>query len=417
MSKEKRFLEIIRGVNNRKGEMTYNEVVSLLRSDNNFSSNGFLAKHRKSGSQIIKENFPEIIDRTISIRVATLLNLLMQRSDFDETITKNLDCIVRKLNEDSITRRYIAEFYKKFMQKSPQNSKFIEENITSIIQSAGIESLFETALALKGISPRTDDILNKELENHNVEVAKSLIEDYTYALEYYRGVDIDIDGYAETLALIMKELLESENKRSIDFNKIGVGAYSAVFSIGDRILKVGKPRRTYDIPNSKRILQPMLRTNFKRNNGQIFAAIEVSNSVDTNLSLEEKSTETLYALYKELREEGIIWGDVKWQNVGRLKSRNVPVLHGEEYDVSPNAVGFDKELVGEPLEAGELVVIDTDYIAREGIQDKRFFIGDSYKYEERYINEIMQEFSKKKEKNKNEQKEPFIRDDDEDIEH
>ena len=122
MSKEKRFLEIIRGVNNRKGEMTYNEVVSLLRSDNNFSSNGFLAKHRKSGSQIIKENFPEIIDRTISIRVATLLNLLMQRSDFDETITKNLDCIVRKLNEDSITRRYIAEFYKKFMQKSPQNS-------------------------------------------------------------------------------------------------------------------------------------------------------------------------------------------------------------------------------------------------------------------------------------------------------
>ena len=116
MSKEKRFLEIIRGVNNRKGEMTYNEVVSLLRSDNNFSSNGFLAKHRKSGSQIIKENFPEIIDRTISIRVATLLNLLMQRSDFDETITKNLDCIVRKLNEDSITRRYIAEFYKKFMQ-------------------------------------------------------------------------------------------------------------------------------------------------------------------------------------------------------------------------------------------------------------------------------------------------------------
>lgn len=245
------------------------------------------------------------------------------------------------------------------------------------------------ALALKGISPEIADRLNSELEKHKIDVAQSLLADRTQALEKISGVSVDIDGYALTLSLIIDELLQSENKRLIDINKVGAGAYSTVFSVGDKILKVGKPRKTYEIPNSRRILQPMLRTNFRRDNGTFFATIEVSNSVNTKLKAEERTDEKLYALYKELRDEGVVWGDVKWENVGKLKDKNIPVLNGEEYSSAPNAIGFETKNEGAPLEMGELVVIDTDYMFREGSKNIEF-IRDSYKYENRYIREKIQ---------------------------
>lgn len=415
MSNEKTFLKVIRGFENMHGELTYDMVAGLLKENIKSKSKGIRFFRGKTNIEIVQDNFQEIMERTGKNKVWSLLNLLIRSGEFDATIKKNLEFIIEYLNRETSTRIYIADFYRKFMWDSPGNKRFIKKNINQIIQWTGKESLFEMALALKGMSPEIADKINLELEKHKIDVAKSLLEDRTQALEKVSGVSVDIDGYALTLSLIIDELLQSENKRLIDINKVGAGAYSTVFSVGDKILKVGKPRKTYEIPNSRRILQPMLRTNFRRDNGTFFATIEVSNSVDTKLKNEEKTDEKLYALYKELRDEGIVWGDVKWENVGKLKDKNIPVLNGEEYSSAPNAIGFETKNKGTPLGTGELVVLDTDYIFKEGSQDIDF-IRDSYKYENRYIREKMQAKAKARIQNVEKSKQ-ISKESHEDIEH
>ena len=62
------------------------------------------------------------------------------------------------------------------------------------------------------------------------------------------------------------------------------GAFSNVLRIGDTIVKVGIPRKTFNIPNDKRILQPYLRNDLSEKFG-INAVIEVCDRVDTDIFL------------------------------------------------------------------------------------------------------------------------------------
>ena len=122
-------------------------------------------------------------------------------------------------------------------------------------------------------------------------------------------------------------------------------------------------------------MQPLTRTNLidERDENKIFGCIEISDRVDRlcenaeqeqALNGNEEAVEKLYQIYKELRDDGIVWTDVRFSNVGKLRKRNVPKLNGEEMDVDPVAVGMDKEAKGRILEVGEWVIIDTDYIYR-----------------------------------------------------
>ena len=67
-------------------------------------------------------------------------------------------------------------------------------------------------------------------------------------------------------------------------------------------------------------------------------------------------------MYKELRNSGIIWTDARGANAGRLINPNTKTLNGEYFDVSPNAVGFDKKSENTELQLGDIVILDTDYI-------------------------------------------------------
>ena len=171
--------------------------------------------------------------------------------------------------------------------------------------------------------------------------------------------------YSQTLAIIIEELLKSENKSFTDIEFVGSGTYSNAYKIGTKILKIGTVRENYNMPNHRRILQPLTRINFTEDGQEIFC-IEINDEVDTEIKEEEKRPETLYAIYKELRKDGIIWTDIGWENIGKLKRKNKPTLNGIEIDVAHNSVGFDKEIVEGILEEGELVIIDTDFLYKEG---------------------------------------------------
>lgn len=90
---------------------------------------------------------------------------------------------------------------------------------------------------------------------------------------------------------------------------------------------------------------------------------EKAEEVKTGLGYQDYKL--LYNLYKELRDDGIIWGDPKLENVGWLKRENIPMLHGEILNVDTKSLGFKQSLRCNPLNKGELVILDTDYIYEE----------------------------------------------------
>lgn len=129
----------------------------------------------------------------------------------------------------------------------------------------------------------------------------------------------------EVIKLMLQEVLKHEKKQLSDIKQVGDGGYSSAFQIGSKIIKIGQALETYEIAkNSKRFLKPLIRHKLELINeeGNIDTInIEITEAVDTSTKVTE---EELYQIYKELREEGIIWTDAKASNVGRLLKPNVP---------------------------------------------------------------------------------------------
>lgn len=141
-----------------------------------------------------------------------------------------------------------------------------------------------------------------------------------------------LDEYSGKLLSLMNKVLQDEQVQMIDITELGRGSYSKVLQIEEKVLKVGAPREIGQIPKHPRILQPLSETNFMDSENQSFACIELSTKAEK--LKEDYQEDKLYELYQSLRDDGIIWTDVKFENIGKID--------------------------------GKLVVIDRDFIYKEG---------------------------------------------------
>lgn len=212
------------------------------------------------------------------------------------------------------------------------------------------------------------------------------------------------DKIPETmLSNLIEELCMRQNIGIEDLEPAGNGFYNFNVKIGDYILKIGKTRKTNQIPNDKRIIKPLIRqqTNVEGSNNIDNLFIEIQNAVDADWYKglpKEKIKEELYKIYKELRDKGKVWTDIKPENVGRLLKPNkenlqVEVLNKEgkleEAELNSNnyAVSFKGDEPDEILQPGELVIIDTDYIF--GLDEELRLPNETYfvEFERRYKKE------------------------------
>ena len=241
----------------------------------------------------------------------------------------------------------------------------IIENLEEIF-SQNWADIFFIMPVLKGISPDTDARINEILQKNIQDISHNLLMQMT-EIDESRGITKEekkeiADKYYMTLAILPCEILKSDKMSFVDIEKIGSGCYTNVYKVGHKIFKIGTPRETAVIPNHKRILQPLLRRSLPER-GYPCAFIEIAEEVKTGLGYQDYKL--LYNLYKELRDDGIIWGDPKLENVGWLKRENIPMLHGEILNVDTKSLGFKQSLRCNPLNKGELVILDTDYIYEE----------------------------------------------------
>ena len=248
---------------------------------------------------------------------------------------------------------------------------FIHNNFDYILKNYPIKKIVSVYEHMK--LDQTE--LDKVDRYFNGKKKEFLSETLTKTLSLKGNIDQkQLDTLLGMVTKIVDNALEKENCKITDIQILMSGAFSNVLRIGDTIIKVGIPRKTFNIPNDKRILQPYLRRDLSEEFG-IEATIEVSDRVDTDISLSE---DELYVIYKDMRDRGVVYGDFKYDNIGRLLKPNTP-----RNKPSNGMIGE----VNETLNAGDYVIIDTDFIYREGDPALNLSSNLSSKFEHRYKNE------------------------------
>lgn len=402
--KEKEFLKQLNSEKNAFGENTEEIVKKLLeegkaiavRKKPNFFIRLFSRIQKtKSTSQILEEHFEMVLSKlSVKGQLERVLKMLLENTETIEIIKTHFSDVFKKCNRINqkgicqLGRRTPKEKFLSAIKELPDGDAVLLANVTTVLQE-GV-TIADIPI-FRGLSEEIDAKMQKQLEERKEQIIREMLEtgiDYKGEPERRKQC---IDDYLMTVTIMLDELLKKENVRMLDIKLIGLGGYSRTYQIGEEVLKIGDLRATHKIPNHRRILQPLIRMNLKdeKNNNKQFACVEVANRVD-ELTEEEQSKEKLYQIYKELRDDGIIWTDAKFQNVGKLRSKNVATLDGEEITSDSEATGLQGNINEKVLESGEWVVIDTDYIYDENTRESEIkWIDNSFSkgFENRWLRE------------------------------
>ncbi len=350
----------------------------------------YIIRNNADSKEYVDQYFSEI-EKCLNSDSLDFIKALLQNRWYD-LIKKHIASIIKILQRDK-NEKGLPAFCEKYLELSPDNEKLgnLTEIVNIVENSPG--DLLSVSPKLRGYSEETDRLLEEKMQEHSYDLAQYLFSRERNVLYFGDLKDtIDVNGYSKFIERILFEIGKRQDSKLKDVEPLNQGASAKPFGFKNMILKVGLPPKTYNMPNSKYFLQPLIRIELKSNKGKSFACVEVTNKVDTNLPREEKTKENLYQFWKKIREEGIIWTDVRWDNVGKLLQRNIPVHNGVEMYSDSKATGLEDTDIGEPLEPGALVVIDLDLIYKEDDQNIIWPLnGFGKEFEERFEKERQQE--------------------------
>ncbi|MBR4110766.1 MAG: hypothetical protein IKK43_03660 [Clostridia bacterium] len=272
------------------------------------------------------------------------------------------------------------------IKKDEQGVAFLSEYAATLVSVTNsplktLEQLGNAGVDTKGLNEIVDSRIN--------DIAKEMLGQNS-PVKISDTIEDGQSNVREMLVLMIQDLVKNEQVAPSEIRHLSKGGFANVFEVGDKVLKIGRPPLAYGIPkNSKRFLQPIVRTVQNSCN-----ALGIKQPV--NIEILEKcdvstppAEEELYMIYKELREEGMIWTDAKKSNVGRLLKSNRVHFKGIE-KVHHDNVGFDEDKQVEELGPGELVILDLDFIFKEGSSRIQWPRGGtlSRQFEKRYQGEL-----------------------------
>lgn len=249
------------------------------------------------------------------------------------------------------------------------------------------------------------DELNDKISKNKREFFKGIFSKREICgRKIYNNKENELNTISDIAVLLTDELLEEESHRqnkTLSYADIryDYGGYSSVFIIGDKVLSIGD-REEYKLPNHRRILQPLIRPDISSlisEDVRIPSTIEVSERVDMESDI---TNEEFYTLYKELRDDNILWTDIKKENVGRLLRPNKRYFSKNLAD-DKKARGLTRDFDSDSdcLGVGEVVIVDKDHIYdlnTRNIEDIDFSWNElAIFFDERYRKEKKAESGKK----------------------
>lgn len=364
----------------------------ILASNFNFEVIEVINKYLKSTLVSTEEKFSEIennfeliISKLRNINFVDFLTILNNNEYLNELLyTKYKDIKDAIISVDSYAA--VISYYSMIEESLDQEQDFI--NFLEPFFEYFFNDILKIFININAfnISENKVESLKKRMNFYYImnseKVVTSLIENnlrrnvkFFYAAADYDLQDIDL--YFVTK--VLNELLEQNNMGYCDIEFIESGSFSTVLIIGNNVLKVGEPRKTFYMYNSEHILQPFFRYQFSDEKGREYLTVELTQKAIIGKIRKEE----LYDLYKAIREDGMIWGDCKAENVGCRVRCNLPNYNGlyinninqringllDNPDSKPNTSGF--------------YVVDIDYLFNENDQDPSLLFL-SKEFEKRY---------------------------------
>lgn len=349
----------------RKKVITHVSVEELIKSGKKRSL--FFDKNIYT---LLQENYELIIENRCDGMLNVILDTLLREHEMEDFVLSKMVYNIMQAEDYELNN---------MLYRHKEWKKYIEENIEYFIENLEFEKIYVLYKNKNMFSENILRLLNEYLFNHKKEFIKSSLFSKFY--KKYELTEKDALVLTEVIEKILDEVLLNEEVKMIDINIRNSGAYSSVIEVGDKIIKVGINRQTYNIPYDERILVPLIRVDLSKISS-IKGTIEVSEKVDTNIKLEEWQ---LYQLYKEMRNRGVCCADLKNSNVGKLIKSNKKHWNKRLSDDLSNQgiITRDKDI--KELPAGKLVIIDTDYIYDMDDENKVFPSGISERFEKRYL--------------------------------
>lgn len=289
----------------------------------------------------------------------------------------NLDIIIKDMinNNIKLKSNTFLLVVMKYFQRPDLIFNNIDYFINNSYQLLDLKNIMKNSHFKKEYVDKLNKRIDENINSITYEVINSVVEFET----------LDKDIIIDFIKTIIKELVSYENINLHDIELFKKGAFSTVFKIGDKVLKIGRRREIFAQRNHRLFLKPLYRDEILDKNGvDLLFCIEITEFVDTtNITKED-----VYKLYKELRLDGLIWTDCREFNVGRLIKDNKIYFDGINY-VDKNSTGYYDDN-DEVLKKGDLVIIDNDFIFEE---DQFLSVclmapcENHYEFENRYINE------------------------------
>lgn len=423
-----KFIEESRKIRDRSVASYYDDVFHNLSKFISKKLNSPLFKNRNA--KIIANHFDEILPYIVMSNIDILLlkaNLLIEQPNFKE---KFIDGLKKYPYIDGVGQLFYNIWA--CLNGDPNKfNEFIDEDILKAVSSMDLSNMFYSDMLNKLNEDNQRKFLNILIENkcdipylaieykgNNRQIifdnlslfienaqnlynlmnfvkddptALSQVKDYidnnkekainSIFCETNHLVKIKDPTLKEIIKLIILDVMKNENAKFSDITYNG-GGFSRILLIGDKVIKLGD-RVTKSFPNNPYIVAPLLRKELNINNERCFA--EVTERVDTST---RPSKEELYQLFKNLRDLGLKWTDIKESNVGRLKKKNI--IHWQEnLNPTEEVLGLESKRKDLILDEGELVILDADFIYDEN-DPKINHTNNKFLYDEfenRYQNE------------------------------
>lgn len=234
------------------------------------------------------------------------------------------------------------------------------------------------------IDERTRDKIKNNFIN-SIDMERIITKKELFLINYFEKKSIKFEDlffsdkqkeeFTSLLNLLINELVDYAKKKGLDSNIVPIvgGSTSIVYSIGDKILKFGRPRQTISIPYCEFLLQPIVNRIVVFDDIPI--QIEVTQKVLTYKDLDDKNKRKLEQeipkLQRKLHSIGLSCKDLHKGNIGILTADNIIDFDGIYHQTGneeATSIANNNNLV--VRKKGDIVIIDLDYL--EIINPKKY---------------------------------------------
>ena len=268
---------------------------------------------------------------------------------------------------------YVHE--KEFIKKLIKNDEldYILDHFEEIVTN---DSKFTDEL-FGYLQSRRDDISDEQMDMINLTIARCLSH-------YYPHVD---DDDIDILKNLLIESANLENTNLLDIRKLTYGGYSRIYKLKDLIIKSGYKRECNEVADNSRLLVPY----FKGLIGADF--IEITDRVEP---YEDATSDEIYGIYSELRDQGVIWLDPTGNNLAKLTKRAAEHINKSKDNKTNLGIRSNPNATRITLNENDLVIIDLDHIVFDYEEEKIAKITDQLNdmlvarkelYDKRYLEE------------------------------